>query len=698
MDLGSVRYHAMMEFTPERTIHGAFAKPSPYRSPSQQQPQAGETVQQWPAKHRETLKHICGRLVCATCKEPAAQLYVDEDELVCLRCAADDAVALPATLNDVIAEVRSLFADVSSAEALALQQRPKIRIKRPVNASPDRQLTGDSPSTFNVLNPNITPTKPALTAADVEAPMPVPFQAINPAVFDGIGISETRERDDILADEAQERITLQKGYAVAAKQAKAAHRESSRQQKALGDKRYEEAVYDAAIEHYSAAIRTNDGTSALSAIYGNRSAAYFMLHAWEECVQDCLASITQDDVKHPHTRVKLLQRASKASACLGDLLQAADFLTRIPDTSRSADIVKDLERFQRGAEQLAALKDMPLKDQGEALRMLVAEFGESTPLRLQLAQHHMATGDYHRALHTLDLIGVPTAEVQVQRARALYMQGFERVPEALKVLETCASGNAAAEQEFERVTAMETGKQTGNTLFANGKFGESVEQYTVALKHAADVPNIRKILFCNRAASYKEMKMYREGVQDCSEAIAIDAKFGKAYTRRARCLLALECFEAATRDFQAAIRLMASPEEARNLESELRGVERAEKAMHERERDLYWVLDVLPTATDKEMKKQYKVLSLKWHPDKNVHCSEDERKLAEHKFKRLSEAYATLSDELKRREYDLKRQTRRPPGDPMGPEFRYYDAAGARGPRYQPPPPAWQRQPSAKFW
>ncbi|XP_068144657.1 dnaJ homolog subfamily B member 6 isoform X2 [Drosophila tropicalis] len=64
--------------------------------------------------------------------------------------------------------------------------------------------------------------------------------------------------------------------------------------------------------------------------------------------------------------------------------------------------------------------------------------------------------------------------------------------------------------------------------------------------------------------------------------------------------------------------------------------------------DYYKVLDVARTATDGEVKKAYRKLALKWHPDKNPDNLEEANK----RFRELSEAYEVLSDEKKRRIYD----------------------------------------------
>ena len=60
----------------------------------------------------------------------------------------------------------------------------------------------------------------------------------------------------------------------------------------------------------------------------------------------------------------------------------------------------------------------------------------------------------------------------------------------------------------------------------------------------------------------------------------------------------------------------------------------------------YDTLGVSPTCTDQELKKAYRKLALRFHPDKNP------SKEAEDNFKRINDAYGILSDPKKRKEYD----------------------------------------------
>lgn len=69
--------------------------------------------------------------------------------------------------------------------------------------------------------------------------------------------------------------------------------------------------------------------------------------------------------------------------------------------------------------------------------------------------------------------------------------------------------------------------------------------------------------------------------------------------------------------------------------------------MAENKRDYYEILGVSKGATDDEIKKSYRKMAMKYHPDKNPGNKE-----AEDKFKEANEAYSILSDKDKKNKYD----------------------------------------------
>ena len=69
-------------------------------------------------------------------------------------------------------------------------------------------------------------------------------------------------------------------------------------------------------------------------------------------------------------------------------------------------------------------------------------------------------------------------------------------------------------------------------------------------------------------------------------------------------------------------------------------------------RDYYEVLGVHPEAAEDEVRKAYRRLALRWHPDRNPGSAD-----AAERFKEISEAYAVLTNRNRRVEYDAARRT-----------------------------------------
>jgi DnaJ-class molecular chaperone len=118
----------------------------------------------------------------------------------------------------------------------------------------------------------------------------------------------------------------------------------------------------------------------------------------------------------------------------------------------------------------------------------------------------------------------------------------------------------------------------------------------------------------------------------------------------------------------------------------------------DQKKNYYDVLGVPKDATEDVIKKAYKKLAVKWHPDK--HKTEAKKVEAEVKFKELGEAYATLGDPSKRRMYDMTNgEFDDIPEydfdfediDPDKPFTFPFNKKGGFQPRSRPPPPEFKQ-------
>ncbi len=99
----------------------------------------------------------------------------------------------------------------------------------------------------------------------------------------------------------------------------------------------------------------------------------------------------------------------------------------------------------------------------------------------------------------------------------------------------------------------------------------------------------------------------------------------------------------------------------RDLIDEIKGEMKKAKVLLKQQQEMtnYEILELgSEEATQSEIKKAYKVLALKWHPDKNADTPEL-RLFADSKFKEIANAYTVLTDPLQKLDYDKELRLKR---------------------------------------
>lgn len=232
------------------------------------------------------------------------------------------------------------------------------------------------------------------------------------------------------------------------------------------------------------------------------------------------------------------------------------------------------------------------------------------------------------------------------RGLALYYDGQpENAKKTWKEALRLDPDNSKCREAIKRMNRQEEAKEKGNTAFKEGNAKEAIEFYTEGIQQDPNNKNLVSQLYANRAAASMKMKDFKAALKDCDRAIELNENYAKAFLRRGEIRMELEDYEGAQQDFN----------QAHNLDPSLNArprIKQAEKqAKMAKRKDYYKILEVDKSAGDDEIKKQYKKLALKWHPDKNG-GDEETRTTAEAKFKEINEAYSVLSDPQKKQRYD----------------------------------------------
>jgi len=184
-------------------------------------------------------------------------------------------------------------------------------------------------------------------------------------------------------------------------------------------------------------------------------------------------------------------------------------------------------------------------------------------------------------------------------------------------------------------------------LFKENKLDEAIAKFDECL--ALDPLNLtfNATILLNKSIALSRQSKNEEALKALNQCIAMNPDYAKALVKRGEILQGMGDYDEACRDFGRAAGI---DQNGFGVQAKLQQAQRQAKAA--KKKDYYKILGVTKESTDAEIKKAYRKLALKWHPDKNSE-TEEQKARAEKMFKEVNEAWAVLSDAEKRKQHDM---------------------------------------------
>ena len=458
--------------------------------------------------------------------------------------------------------------------------------------------------------------------------------------------------------------------------------------------------YPAAVAKYSQAIALEgDNAKALF----RRAELYFMMKEWEK------AGVDVDAVLHLEPQhKKALEIRMKLRASSGLLTEAAADARELymvwskEGNKKKADAARDsLHKLEGIGAQWGHVKAR-LKQSGlsfdekkevngrcvQLLRDLIQDFAkDNLALRLQRAECALASRQ-QQAL-TEELKHILSREPHNLRALLLNAQGLrslgaiDRAKAEIKrclaldpEFEGCAKLHKSLKQYAKQVQTIEH--------HVNEKaWNHVVKEVEHAMAMEEDPPNIEQLASW-RCEGFVHMRKVTEGLAACDQAIKLEGgnddknpQLITHFLHRADLHILNDDIDAAEADVRRAADINQQNEKVQEYRGKIERLRRQASL-----KDYYGILGVKRTASEKDIRRAFRKLSMKYHPDqmRSKDLSEKDRKKNDQRYRDINEAKEVLLNEEKRRRYDAGEDVTKPPEQQGGPHFGFQGFPGGFNP------------------
>merc|ERR1712228_170043 len=409
--------------------------------------------------------------------------------------------------------------------------------------------------------------------------------------------------------------------------------------KAEGNEKYSNKQYQAAIDLYSAAI----DTFPKAPFYGNRAAAFMAVYKYKEALSDCQSAINLDSSFR-----KAYIRGTKCFTEMAQLKSAQDEVGKDEDQKEEKSEIceekithKLLDEDQKEIDLALSMIDSLIKN----------DLSQSIALKCTNIRALIIRQKYDSALsNATNLMRWHKQNVEVMELRAITLFRNGNIDSGIKHLQQILRkdpDNKEVKKLFKFFKSVGKVKKAGNEAFKSNDLDLAILKYSECMAMDKTNHKFNSVIYSNRAAVWLKKKEWQRAYNDASIAIDLDSEFIKAYGRRIQALYGLDRYDEAVGDAEKALRLDPS---SNDLKRQLQ--EAKVELKKSKRKNYYKILGVEKDATEKEIKKGFRKMAMKWHPDRFATKGDDEKESAEHKFKEIGEAYEVLKDPKLKQRYD----------------------------------------------
>ena len=418
-----------------------------------------------------------------------------------------------------------------------------------------------------------------------------------------------------------------------------------------GNEEFKKGNYKASITLYTDAIYINPYQDSL---YSNRGLAYMNIEENLKAKQDFIKAIEINP-----KNIKAMKRISYLYIREGSFTNAEVYLNQVkiiaPNDERNLEELKEClelidikkkleeEKVIKNFKQISVLSSKILAKCPNFLEMKLVHFDSViNEGRLKEAEEFYE-GSFSESEKKNEkikylLMLLYFYEGKYDKSKSILLSLIEETTDNSYMLKLNEFAN--------KLEHIEILKNKANLFYIKMDYESAIKIYDELLVLENNNNIFKSVILSNRGLCFYKKKMYLKALEDLNKSVELNGYFAKSFQRRASVHIQMGNVFEAKSDLKKVLELEPINKEARILLCQINKEENKYK-----EKDLYKILEVSKSASISEIRKSFKKLVLKWHPDKNNE-SKEKQLYAEKVFKEINDAYNILGDEEKKEEYD----------------------------------------------